>query len=169
MMLRTTTSSNTRDRAMAEAPRTDADKAALRERVLEERRRAQRARWSLAASGAGAVTAASLLALVATAWVREAHHPAPRAQVLTERRIVLTTRYVRPKPRIRIVKVLRPRPAATGAAGPSAIVNAHYAPASAPARTFASAPAPAPARQVQVQVAQPAPAPPPPPVSTHAS
>ena len=141
---------------------TDADKAALRAQVRADRRRAQRSRWALAVSGAGAVTAASLLGLVTNAWLRDARRPAPAAQVVTKRQLIITTRYVRPKPRIKIVRVVHHVPAAAS----TSYASTSYSP---PSASYAPAPAPAaaPAPQVQVQVSQPAPAPPT--VSTHAS
>jgi hypothetical protein len=147
---------------------TPAQKEALRELVVRERRRKQRKRWSLAGASAGAVTSASLLGLVVTAWLRQEHQPVPRAQVLTQHKVIATVRYVRPKPRIKVVKVVRHR-AVTPAASVQR-VPASLSPApSVPIRTAAAAPAPAP--RVQVQVSSPAPvaAPPPPPVSTHPS
>jgi hypothetical protein len=144
--------------------RTSAEKQALRALVLAERRRVQRRRWRFAGVSAGAVTSASLLGLVVTGWMRQAHQPAPQAHVLTERRVIATIRYVRPKPRIKVIKVVRQRPAA--AAGSVQRVAAPITPApAAPSRTAA----PAPAVRVQVQVSKPVAAPPPPPVATHAS
>jgi hypothetical protein len=145
---------------------TPAQKEALRELVVRERRRKQRKRWSLAGASAGAVTSASLLGVVVTAWLRQEHQPVPRAQALTQHKVIATIRYVRPKPRIKIVKVVRHRAVAPAASGQRVPVSLSPAP---PSRT--SPPAPAPASRVQVQVSRPAPvaAPPPPPVSTHAS
>ena len=43
---------------------------------------------------------------MSTAWLREGHQPvATRAQVVVERKVEVTTRYVRPRPRVKIVKV----------------------------------------------------------------
>jgi hypothetical protein len=150
---------------VAEQPtRTPAEKQALRALVVAERRRVQRRRWRFAGASAGAVTSVSLLGLVVTGWLRQAHQPPPQAHVLTERKVIATIRYVRPKPRIKVIKVVRQRPAA--AAGSVQRVAAPMTPApAAPSRTAA----PAPAVRVQVQVSKPVAAPPPPPVATHAS
>jgi hypothetical protein len=152
---------------VAEQPtRTPAEKQALRALVVAERRRVQRRRWRFAGASAGAVTSVSLLGLVVTGWLRQAHQPPPQAHVLTERKVIATIRYVRPKPRIKIIKVVRHRPA-TGA-GSAQRVAAPLSPApAAPSRT--AAPAPAVRVQVQVQVSKPVAAPPPPPVATHPS
>ncbi|HMJ32412.1 MAG TPA: hypothetical protein VK501_00735 [Baekduia sp.] len=155
---------------MTEPTRTPAEKQALRELVVSERRRKQRSRWSLAGASAGAVTSASLLGLVVTAWLRQEHQDVPRAQVLTQHKVIATIRYVRPKPRIKVVKVVRHR-AVTPAASVQRVSASLSPAASVPSRTSAVASAPAPAPRVQVQISKPTPAaaPPPPPVSTHAS
>jgi hypothetical protein len=155
---------------VTEPTRSPAEKQALRDLVVRERRRRQRRRWSLAGASAGAVTSASLLGLVAAGWLRQEHQPLPQAQVLVQRKVIATVRFIRPKPRIKVVKVVRHRAVAPAASGQRVTASPTWAPA-APSRTSAPAPAPAPAARVQVQISRPAPvaAPPPPRVSTHAS
>ena len=63
----------------------------------------------LAGVSAAAVASASLLALVFVAWWDEAHQPAPKSRPMVERRVITTTKLVRPRPHVKVVKVVRPR------------------------------------------------------------
>jgi hypothetical protein len=161
---------------MTEARRTPAEREALRVQVIAERRRRQRSRWMLAGASAGAVTSASLLGLVSVAWWNGQHQPAPRPQAILERRIVTTTRVVRPRPRVKVIRVVRaaPQSGMTFASSASTASSPTQAAATAPAyvqpSSGYSAPAApsAPPAQTHVQTVTPS-APPPPPVTTHAS
>jgi hypothetical protein len=159
---------------MTEGRRTPAEKEALRRKVQAERRRRQRSRWMLAGASTGAVTSASLLGLVSVAWWKEQHQPAARPRTILERRIVTTTKLVRPKPRVKVIKVTRAAPQPGMAFASSTPSSGSPAQAAAPAYVPASsgytppaAPA-APPVQTHVQTVAPS-APPPPPVTTHAS